>query len=107
MQLRRHALSEGDTAIEHARRLESISTAYPHGLLAIDKHVHFCQDLRFHWPIRTRSALMEIQEGASMSWRAAWPTQSPASTAWREPVGIPDVAGRISPDTNAGSKSDA
>ena len=60
-----YALSgDKDTAIEHARRLESISTAYPHGLLAIDKHVWLAKTYVSLGQYERALHFMEIQEGA-------------------------------------------
>ena len=60
-----HALGgEREKALAHAKRMEAISTSYPHGLLAIDKHVWLAKTYVSMGEYQRALHFMEIQEGA-------------------------------------------
>lgn len=60
-----HALSgEREKALAYARQMEAISTSYPHGLLAIDKHVWLAKTYVSMGDYQRALHFMEIQEGA-------------------------------------------
>jgi len=60
-----HALSgDREKALAYARQMEAISTSYPHGLLAIDKHVWLAKTYVSLGDYQRALHFMEIREGA-------------------------------------------